>query len=110
MKHNSSSSSVSEVPLASPLMKPQQCHGWPVSGDLLLSALCSLFTVFSVFTVYTCDAMKHKREHSPLMIGGSSVGGWEISGDSLMWTSEQEVCILLCVSMKAVEDCIRVLK
>ena len=86
MKHNS----VSEVPLASPLMKPQQCHGWPVSGDLLLSALCSLFTVFTVFTVhclvftvYTCDAMKHKREHSPLMIGGSSVGGWEILGDSL---------------------------
>ena len=53
MKHNSSLSSVSEVPLAGPLMKPQQCHGWPVSGDLLLSALCSLFTVFTVLTIFT---------------------------------------------------------
>ena len=30
---------VSQVPLVS----PQQCHGWPVSGDLQLAAL---FTVF----------------------------------------------------------------
>ena len=30
---------VSQVPLVS----PQQCHGWPVSGDLPLSALCTVY-------------------------------------------------------------------
>ena len=34
---------VSQVPLVSPHCGPQQCHGWPVSGDLPLSALCTVY-------------------------------------------------------------------
>ena len=77
-----------------------QCNETPlripgsISQPTAVSWVASFWGSPAICTLHclrACDAMKHKREHSPLMIGGI---GWELLGDSLMWTSER--CIQLC--------------